>query len=121
MDCAVYLLTQALHQGQADPGNQVVSAFCAACSWVGNNMGWPALLGGSVLSCVGAGAMARADGSASGSSASLGYKSRSHSVPASESYTLQQYTQLFPDLRAAPVSDPIDTALQALVKHLQRK
>lgn len=33
--------------------------LCAACSWAGNNMGWAALLGGSVVASIGAGAGAK--------------------------------------------------------------
>jgi len=31
-----YVLAQALHPGRVDTANQVVSALCAACSWVGH-------------------------------------------------------------------------------------
>ena len=84
-------------------------------------MGWPALLGGSVVSGVGAGAVARADGSASGGSVGLGYGSSSNSDLVSENYTPTQDSQPFPDPSAAPASNPIDPVYQALVKHLEQK
>ncbi len=110
----IYLLAKALQHGPRD-------ILCAACSWVGNNMGWPALLSGSVVSAVGAGAAARADGSTSSGSVGLGYGSSSNSDLVSEGYTPMQYSQLSPDPSAAPASNPIDPVYQALVKHLERK
>ncbi len=82
-------------------------------------MGWAALLGGSVVASIGAGAGAKVDGSASGGSVGLGYASSRHSDLVSESYIPMQYSQLFPDPSAAPASNPIDPVYQALVKHLE--
>jgi hypothetical protein len=84
-------------------------------------MGWTALLSGSVVSGIGAGAGARIDGSASGGSTGLGYGSSSNSDLVSESYTPMQYSQPFPDPSATAATNSIDPVYQALVKHLERK
>lgn len=116
-----YLLAKALQHEWGDTWNHVVLTLCAACSWVGHDMGWPALLSGSVVAGTAAGEWARADGSASGGSVGLGYGSSSTSDLVSESYPPMQYSQPFPDPIAALASDPIDPVYQALVKHLERK
>src|SRR5271170_3339274 len=47
MDSAtMHLLTQVLHHGCMDTWSQGVSALCAICGWLGNNMGWPGLFTG---------------------------------------------------------------------------
>ena len=46
----IYLLAKAVQHGRGDTWNHVAVTLCAACSWVGNNMGWPALFSGSVVS-----------------------------------------------------------------------
>jgi hypothetical protein len=141
MDSAtIQILTQVLHHGRMDTGNQVVSALCAACGWAGNNMGWLGLFSGSVGSGVGAGARAGDDGGPSGGSVGPGYRGNRGSGPSPGSYTptkgvdpqgdpgfqnaqkqLLQHNQLVPDPSAVPTPNPIDTAYHALVNHLQGK
>jgi len=115
----IHLIAKASQHCWGGTWNQGLSTLCAACSWAGNNMGWPALLGGSVVSGIGAGARAKVDGGACGGSAVPGFDSNSNSDPDSESHTPMQYSQPVPGPGAAPESNPIDPVYQALVKHLK--